>query len=112
MFGGGKGGRPREDPTLTTRGIREIKRQQKLEDKARKSREKEEKKRLWKEGKCVAPDGRVASLTQVGREHGGWEQQQVVRPGRRSHQRVRTRSKKQVNSPEYLVRLLNLLALS
>ena len=71
MFGGGKGGRPREDPTLTTRGIREIKRQQKIEDKARKSREMEEKKRLWREGNCVAPDGRVASMSQVGREHGG-----------------------------------------
>ena len=70
MTGRGRGGRPREDPTTTTRGIREAKRQQKKEEKERKDREKQEKKRLWREGKCVAPDGSVATMTQVGRQYG------------------------------------------
>ena len=61
---------PRKNFENTYRGKRLAAKLSLQEEKERKLAEKLRKRQLWEEGKCVAPDGLVKTLTQVGKECG------------------------------------------
>ena len=61
---------PRKKFEETYRGKRQAAKEALQEERQRKLAEKQHRKLLWEEGKCVAPDGEVKTLTQVGKECG------------------------------------------
>ena len=85
-------GRPRKDPNTTYRGKRKIRAEEKEEERKRKLEEKNRKRTLWEQGKCVGPDNEIGTFSEVGRKYGRlrWEeagtskQEEIKEAGRKA----------------------------
>ena len=59
--------RPTKDPATTVRGKKKLKAEMKAKARLEKAKSKDERKALWKERLCKAPDGSVMTFQEVGK---------------------------------------------